>query len=521
MWRRVIIVLVTVLATTACAVNPVTGQRELGLITTADEIQIGEQYYAPSLQMQGGEYRLDPALTAYIEEVGRRLAEVSDRELPYQFAVINSSVPNAWALPGGKIAINRGLLLEMQSEAELAAVLGHEIVHAAARHGARAQQRAMLLQGVILAGAIASGDSGFGHLAVGGLSVAAQLVSQRYSRGAELEADRYGMIYMSRAGYDTQGAVELQETFVRLSGDRRQDWLSGLFASHPPTQERVRANRATAAELPSGGESGRTAYLEATATLREQQPAYELIDAGRKALVERDYDTARARADEAIALLPQEAHGYALRGDVARMQQRPGDALADYRQAVERDPGFFYFPLQSGLARLALEQWQAAGEDLRQSVALLPTVPAYYGLGVVAEREGDLPGAKDYYRRAASPNSEAGRAAQRALLRLDLADNPGDYLRLRHGTDAQGRLVAEVHNPQPLAVTGLVVELRYRDAAGRLREERRALRSAVAAGATVQETIASAAEVSGARELEVRLVAARLVDEAEPAPAAR
>ena len=84
---------------------------------------------------------IDPELTKYVNEVGQRLAAVSDRKLPYEFVVINNSVPNAWALPGGKIAVHRGLLIELNSEAELAAVLGHEIVHAAARHGAKGMER--------------------------------------------------------------------------------------------------------------------------------------------------------------------------------------------------------------------------------------------------------------------------------------------------------------------------------------------------------------------------------------------
>ncbi len=87
-----------------------------------------------------------PDLTAYINEVGQKLAAVSDRPLPYEFVVLNNPVPNAWALPGGKIAVNVGLLSELKNEAELAAVLGHEIVHAAARHGAKAQERGTLMQ---------------------------------------------------------------------------------------------------------------------------------------------------------------------------------------------------------------------------------------------------------------------------------------------------------------------------------------------------------------------------------------
>src|SRR5690606_24843525 len=238
-----------------CVINPVTGDRELALVSADQEIAIGEQQYLPSRQMQGGDYVVDRELTAYVSQVGQRLAAVSDRNLPHEFVGLNNSVPNAWALPAGKIAVNRGLLMELDNEAELAAVLGHEIVHAAARHGALAMQRGLLLQGVLVAASVATSDDDYSNLAVGAASIGAQLINQRHGRDAELESDLYGMRYMSKAGYDPRAAVSLQETFVRLSqGQGEQGWLAGLFASHPPSQERVERNRQTAAQLPMGGE---------------------------------------------------------------------------------------------------------------------------------------------------------------------------------------------------------------------------------------------------------------------------
>ena len=201
--KRSILSLTPLLAALAsCVINPVTGNRELALVSADQEIAIGEQQYAPSQQMQGGDYSLDAPLESYVRGVGQKLAAVSDRDLPYEFVVLNSSVPNAWALPGGKIAVNRGLLTELHSEAELAAVLGHEIVHAAARHGALAMQRGMLLQGALLATAMATQRDNNSGLALGAASVGAQLITQRNGREAELESDHYGMTYMSRAGYD-------------------------------------------------------------------------------------------------------------------------------------------------------------------------------------------------------------------------------------------------------------------------------------------------------------------------------
>ncbi|MEL6368537.1 MAG: M48 family metalloprotease, partial [Pseudomonadota bacterium] len=150
-----------------CVVNPVTGKTELAIVTAQQEVQLGEQNYLPMQQSQGGVFRLDPTVNDYVRSVGNRVAAVSDRALPYEFVVLNNSVPNAWALPGGKIAINRGLLDEMQSAAELAAVLGHEVVHAAARHSAQQMQRGMLLQALVVGTAVVTSDSDYGQLATG------------------------------------------------------------------------------------------------------------------------------------------------------------------------------------------------------------------------------------------------------------------------------------------------------------------------------------------------------------------
>ena len=214
---------------TGCATNPVTGRSNLILVPESWDQQIGAEQYQPSLQSQGGEYEIDAELSAYVNEVGQKLAQYSPNQLPYEFTVLNNSVPNAWALPGGKIAINRGLLTELNSEAELAAVLGHEVVHSAARHGAQAQSRGTLLQGAVAVTAIAASGSRYGQLAGIGAGVGAQLINTRYGRDAERESDFYGMDLMSQAGYDPQGAVALQQTFVRLSEGRNQDWLSGFF----------------------------------------------------------------------------------------------------------------------------------------------------------------------------------------------------------------------------------------------------------------------------------------------------
>ena len=161
----------------ACVTNPVTGKKEVRIVGEDWELDVGKQQYAPLRQMQGGDYVVDPAVERYVNSVGQKLAKVSDRELPYEFNVINDSTPNAWALPGGKISINRGLLVELQNEAELAAVLGHEIVHAAAGHGARGVTRGAALQAGVVAVLVGTQGKVDPNVAQLGASVGAQLIN--------------------------------------------------------------------------------------------------------------------------------------------------------------------------------------------------------------------------------------------------------------------------------------------------------------------------------------------------------
>lgn len=415
-------IIVVLLAVTGCAVNPVTGERDLSLYGESWELTTGEQNYAPIRQSQGGDFVLDPAVSEYIQEVGQRVAQHSDRDLPYEFRVINSSVPNAWALPGGKIAINRGLLTEMNSEAELAAVLAHEVVHAAARHSAQAQSRATLAQGAVVLGGVAVGVAtereDYASVAMLGGMIGAHLINQRYSRGAESEADYYGMIYMDRAGYDPSAAVALQETFVRLSEGREPGFMQGLFASHPPSRERVEANRRTAGELGAGGTMGTERYRRVMARINELEPAYETHDEGRRALAEGDSTTALEKAEAALAIEDGEAIFHALRGDALASQDRFGEAESAYSTAIALDESWFYQHLRRGMVREKRGNPDGARRDLHASLERLQTANAHFHLGNVERASGNRGQAIEHYRMAARSDSEAGRRAREALTEM-------------------------------------------------------------------------------------------------------
>lgn len=474
--RRILLsILVLTFTLTGCSTNPVTGEKNFVLPNLDEnwEREVGQQMYAPLRQSQGGDYILDPALTEYVESVGDRLAAQSSRDLPYEFHILNDSIPNAWALPGGKIVVNRGLLTELESEAELAAVLGHEIIHADAAHGARQQSKGLLTQVGMMAAmmyGVSKAETQAGQqIAMIVPQLGAQLITTKYGRDAERESDLYGMRYMSAAGYNPQGAVELQETFVELSKDRRSDWLSGLFASHPPSTERVANNKITAENLPRDGEFGRDIYMRKTAYLRSKEPAYKAHDEARKALTEDQLDEARSLASKAMNLEPGEALFHALSGDIYAANDRFGQAERAYSDALQRDDGFFYHHLRRGQARYERKNFAGARTDLERSLELLPTAQANYLLGNMDKSAGNMESAIKHYQVASQSNSPTGKEAQRELVLLDMPDNPGKYIQSKALLGQNGDVGAAVRNNSPVAASAIVLKVEYIDDYGQLR----------------------------------------------------
>jgi len=453
----------------ACVVNPVTGERELGIISTEQQISMGKQQYVPAQQMQGGQYIVDPGVTAYVQQVGQRIAAVSDVALPYEFVVLNNSVPNAWALPGGKIAVNRGLLVELRNEAELAAVLGHEVVHAAARHGARRVERGMLLQGAMVAAAIGTRNQQYAGAVVGVAQQAAGMMSLKYGRDDEREGDYYGTRYMAEAGYDPYAAVSLQEVFLKLSGDKKTSWMQGLLSSHPPSAERVANNKGLVSQLRAegfqGGEFGSDRFQSAIRPLKDDAAAYKAYDNAQQAYRDKDYAAALTNLQPALDGQYKEAAFHGLRGDIRYQQKRYGDAITNYTRAIERHGDYFSYYLGRGMARSQENERQLAKADLNRSVELLPTAIAYNELGSIAERNGNTDEAVRYYEAAAKSQGQTARTAYSNMLRLDLPRQPARYVQARVAIDNEGRLILQVSNATPVALelVRLQVELRTAD----------------------------------------------------------
>lgn len=419
---RILLATLITASVVGCSVNPVTGKEEFILGGVDQDIATGKQQYQPSQQSQGGRYVVDPELTIYVNQVGKKLAAVSGNPgLPYEFVVLNNDVPNAWALPGGKMAINRGLLVHLEDEAQLAAVLGHEVVHAAARHGAAQQTQGTLVgAGVMLAGvAAANQDSQYGTLAMGALGVGANAWMSKYSRDHELQSDKYGIDYMVKAGYDPMGAVELQQTFVKFSEGREPSWLEGLFASHPPSQSRVEANRRMAAQNP-GGVRNKAAFDRAMAQVRKDAKAYDNYQAAIKATNDKDYGKALGLVEKSIKQQPKENLFWELKGQVLASQKKGAEAITAFDRSIQANPEFFRPYVYRGLTQKQLGNNAKAEQDLLASQRLLPTQTASYHLGELALAKGQRSQATAYFQQAAQGGGELGEAAKGQLAKLQV-----------------------------------------------------------------------------------------------------
>ena len=390
------------LAVYACAVNPVTGKSEISIVsfTPEEEKALGAKALGPAVQQQGGYYR-DPALESYVQGVGMRLARVSHRpELDYTFRVVNSSVPNAFALPGGFVTINRGLLVGLSSEAEMAAVLGHEIGHVTAKHSLAGYQRA-LAANVLLAGvSVASGGS---ETATQLSAVTASLINNGFSRDQEREADWLGIDYMVEARYDPAGAVNLQEYFYReLEGGKNPMFLEGLFRTHPFSKERLdnaRARIANRYPQTAGNPNytlNREEFLRSTARLREVQKAYDLSDEGDKLLKEKRYAEALAKYQAAAAREPGQAPFHSAIGRVYLIRKEYSAAEAALRKAEQLDETFFEPHFLLGALHVQKNEPREAIPELSRSMDLLPTKEAAAMLSKSYAAIGDQENARKY-----------------------------------------------------------------------------------------------------------------------------
>lgn len=388
-----------------CATNPVTGRRQLMLMSKDDEVRLDRAHSPHQFSADYGPIR-DPALNAYIAEVGQALTPHTHRpQMPYSFRGVNASHVNAYAFPGGSIAVTRGLLAAMGNEAQLAALLGHELGHVSARHTAGRMTQAALAGLVVagLAAAAAQKDERYGSWAMGLGGIGAGLLLARYSRDDERQADELGMQYARQAGYPPSGMIGLMDILRRLAG-RQPNVVEQMFASHPMSEERYQTAvaRSRRPEFAASGALSDQAerYLDATARVRAQRPAIEAIQQGDRALARGDAAAAAEHYRAALAAAPDD---YEATLKLARCRLAAGQFAEAHRlaqaafQAYPEEPQSLHV---GGFASLRMRRWDAAVAEFEEYERRLPGNPnTIFLIGLAQEGRERRPEAVEHYRR--------------------------------------------------------------------------------------------------------------------------
>lgn len=230
-----------VLLASGCQVNPTTGKSQFNILSMQEEIALGEGSKSELTQEYGGAVQ-NAELQNYVTQIGKALAaqtEGDNPSLPWEFTLLDSDVINAFALPGGKVFMSRGLAEKLTTEAELAAVLGHEVGHVTARHSGQRVSQSMVVAGLAVGAGLAASGSDSDLVRVGlPLIVGAggQGYLLKYGRGQELEADALGVRYMVKLGYDPMGARMVQEVLQREAGSGGQP---EFLSTHPYPESRI------------------------------------------------------------------------------------------------------------------------------------------------------------------------------------------------------------------------------------------------------------------------------------------
>ncbi len=388
---------------TGCAANPVTGKSQLMLVSEDQEIQIDKKNSPYQFSADYGTVR-DPLLAGYMERTGKSVAAQTHRpQMPYEFKVVNATYVNAYAFPGGSIAATRGILLTLKNEAELAALLGHELGHVNARHTAEQMSKGQITQGVIGGLAAIAGTQGriYGQLAsqLGAIGAGALLAS--YSRENEHEADSLGLDYMVKAGYGSKGFVGLMDMLNNLN-KHKTSTLALLFATHPMSSERYRIAVARVQEsyrYAADKPLHRDRYMDHLANLRKIEPAIKKLQTGERAMAKKQYPQAEKEYAQALKIAPRDYAGLVMMAKCQLVQKKHAAAqrYADQAKKVYPEEAQGYH--LAGYAKIKGQKFDAALADLNRYDKLLPGNPGILflkGLSYEGMQKKE-PAARQYY----------------------------------------------------------------------------------------------------------------------------
>jgi beta-barrel assembly-enhancing protease len=403
-----------------CATSPVTGQSILVGMSEEQERAIDQQVAPHQFSTDMGAVQ-DEGSNAYVVGIGQKMQALTHRPtMPYSYRVLNANYINAYTFPGGAMGVTRGIMTEMQSEAELAALLGHEMGHVNARHAAQRQGQGMLAQAAVVGLQVATADTQWGSLAGLASQVGASALLASYSRDNEREADALGQEYMTRAGYPAGGMTQLHQLLVSEAKEQ-PSLLETMFSSHPMSSERVTtAQRLAETQYAQSLRANpqRERYMDSIAGVRRLKPAIDSCKNGEVALARKQLPAAQEQFARAIGHAPRDYASNLLMSRCLAAQGRRDDALRYAGAAREIYPQEAQAHKLAGSLHLGLRNPGAALESFERFEKILPGDPGIAFLkGVSLEGMGNRQAAAQQYVRFMRAGG-AGQPAEYSMTRL-------------------------------------------------------------------------------------------------------
>ncbi len=362
-----------------CAIDPVTGRKQLMLMSREQEVAIDKQQSPFQFSSDYGVTQ-DKALNQYIGRVGKSMMSAVHRpDMPYSFQCVNATYINAYAFPGGSIAVTRGILLQLENEAELAALLGHELGHVNARHSAEQSSKSTVSGFLIgsLSVLASTQGAGLGELTQQLGSLSTGLYLSKYSRDNEREADGLGHQYMTLARYSSRGFVGLMDMLNGLNKAQSSS-VQMLFSTHPMSSERLEdAVRRDSTQYAATREFPlhRDRYMDSIAGLRKQKDAIVLLQEGEKYLGQEAYDKAATAFKSAIRKADRDYTAHLLMAKCMLIQKKANEAVSHASKAKQLYPSESQGHYISGLANLMANKPGQANQDFARCDQILPGNP--------------------------------------------------------------------------------------------------------------------------------------------------
>ncbi len=407
-----------------CAVNPVTGEKQLMMVSREQEIGIDRQQSPFQFASDYGVTQ-DKALNQYVGTVGRKLIPSVHRpDMPYNFQCVNATYINAYAFPGGSIAVTRGILLTLDNEAELAALIGHELGHVNARHAAQQMTKGQLSSLLVtgLSAVASTQGKGLGELTqqLGALSQG--LLLSKYSRDNEREADALGNEYMVKSGYPTKGFTGLMEMLNSLH-KKQPSSAQILFSTHPMGSERLAAARERENGIYRSSNSAsenREKFMDHTASLRAKKKGITLLQDGEAYMAKKEYDTAEKTFLSALKILKDDYTAHVVMAKCQMLREKPSHALSYANQAKKLYPSQMQGYYMAGLANSEIKKYADAYNDFDNCDKLLPGNPQMtFFKGFCMDQRGDRkPAAENYMVYLKMINYQSNKYSQYAYKRL-------------------------------------------------------------------------------------------------------